>query len=165
MLRTGDAAPEINATTADGRPFRLSGLRGSRVVLYFFPKAFTRGCAAETRGFASVYGELRQRGVEVVGISVDDPTVQREFAEECRADFVMIGDRDRAIARSYGVLNLIGLAKRVTFFLNENGVVQDIVQSILPDSHLQRARSSFLTGGGSPPSRPAPATDGSGSSA
>lgn len=144
MLKIGDIAPEIDTVTADGRPFRLSALRGSRVVVYFFPKAFTRGCAAETRGFAGVYDEFRQRGVEVVGISVDDPTVQREFQDDCHADFVMIGDRDRAIARAYGVLNIIGLAKRVTFFLDDQGVVRDVVQSILPDSHVGRARDSFL---------------------
>ncbi|MCI4350210.1 MAG: redoxin domain-containing protein [Thermoplasmata archaeon] len=147
------------ATAADGQPFRLSEWRGGPVVLYFFPKAFTRGCASETRGFSDLYPELRARNVRIAGISVDAPESQRRFAEECRADFPMIPDRTKEIARSYGILNLIGLAKRVTFFLDARGVVTDVVQSILPEPHLQRARDTLLAPGRSPPP-PGHAADG-----
>jgi thioredoxin-dependent peroxiredoxin len=116
-------------------------------VLYFFPKAFTRGCAAETRGFSDLYPELQARNVQVAGISVDAPESQRRFADECRADFPMLPDRTKEIARAYGILGLIGLAKRVTFFVDTKGVVTDVVQSILPEPHLQRARDTFLATG------------------
>jgi peroxiredoxin Q/BCP len=114
------------------------------VVLYFFPKAFTRGCAAETRGFADMYPELRARNVHLAGISVDSPESQRRFAEECRAEFPILPDRTKEIARAYGILGLLGMAKRVTFFVDSKGVVTDVVQSILPEPHLQRARDTFL---------------------
>ncbi|MCI4319369.1 MAG: peroxiredoxin [Thermoplasmata archaeon] len=146
MTKLGDPAPEIVGTTADGRPFRLSEWRGSHVVLYFYPKAFTRGCASETRGFSAIYPELRQRNVQLAGISVDAPETQRRFADECRADFPMIPDRAKEIARSYGILGLIGLAKRVTFVIGPDGRVIDLVQSILPDPHLRRVRDTLLAG-------------------
>ena len=146
MTKPGDLAPEIVGTTADGRPFRLSEWRGSFVVLYFYPKAFTRGCASETRGFSALYPQLRGRNVHLAGISVDAPETQRRFADECRAEFPMIPDRAKEIARSYGILGLIGLAKRVTFFIDANGRVIDVVQSILPEPHLQRVRDTLLTG-------------------
>jgi thioredoxin-dependent peroxiredoxin len=152
MTKTGDMAPEIVGTTADGHPFRLSEWRGSYVVLYFYPKAFTRGCASETRGFSTIYPQLRDRQVKLAGISVDAPETQRRFADECRAEFPMIPDRAKSIARSYGILGLIGLAKRVTFFIDPAGRVIDMVQSILPDPHLNRVRETLLRQ--SPPGGP-----------
>jgi peroxiredoxin Q/BCP len=144
MTKTGDMAPEIVATTADGQPFRLSEWRGCYVVLYFYPKAFTRGCAAETRGFSTIYPQLRDRQVKLAGVSVDAPETQRRFADECHAEFPMIPDRAKSIAQSYGILGLIGLAKRVTFFIDPAGRVIDVVQSILPEPHLHRVRETLL---------------------
>ena len=143
MIAVGDPAPEFTGRDSTGAEFRLSSLRGRKVVLYFFPKAFTAGCTRETRDFAGIAPGLAEQGVQVVGISVDTSETQRRFAEECGANFPIVGDPDKTIARSYGVLSLLGFAKRVTFFLDEQGVVRDSVQSILPGPHLHRTREQF----------------------
>jgi thioredoxin-dependent peroxiredoxin len=138
MLAVGAEAPAFTGVTQSGRSFSLASLRGTPVVLYFYPKANTMGCTVETKGFAEHYAEIRNAGFEVVGVSVDSIDTQRGFAEKCGAAFPLIADRDKSIARQYGVLGLLGIAKRVTFFLGPDGRIADIVEGMLPGPHLQR---------------------------
>ncbi len=139
MLEVGATAPTFTGTTQDGRPFSLASLRGRAIVLYFYPKAGTAGCAAESRGFAEHYTELRDAGVAVVGVSVDTVESQAKFAAECGLPFPLVADHDRTIARAYGVLGLMGLAKRTTFFVTPDGRIEDVVQGMLPAQHVRRA--------------------------
>lgn len=145
MLRAGQVAPDFDALTSRGDRLRLSELRGAPVVLYFFPKAFTGGCTRETRQFAEMAPRLAARGVRIVGISVDTAETQSRFAAHCAASFPIVSDESRAIARAYGVLSALGFAKRVTFLIDDSGVVRDIVASLLPGPHSARARGRFLT--------------------
>ncbi|MFZ0830170.1 MAG: peroxiredoxin [Thermoplasmata archaeon] len=140
MIGIGSAAPDFESMDSRGEKFRLSGLRGKKVVLYFFPKAFTGGCTMETKQFAEISPSLSSRGVEVVGISVDPAETQTRFAAHCAAPFPIVSDPSKAIARSYGVLSFIGFSKRVTFYIDEGGIVRDIVASMLPGPHVARAR-------------------------
>ncbi|MFZ0892139.1 MAG: peroxiredoxin [Thermoplasmata archaeon] len=138
MLAIGDRAPDFTAPSTRGTSFSLSELRGRPVILYFYPKARSLGCTREARDFASHYPELRARRVEVVGVSIDTLPEQSRFSEECRLPFPLIPDADKQIARSYGVLGAFGYAKRVTFYLDEEGRVVDIVQGMLPGPHVTR---------------------------
>lgn len=125
MIDVGEPGPDFSAETSDGRRLRLSELRGRPVVLYFFPAAFTPGCTTETNRFRDNYGDIQALGAEVVGISTDGLEAQCRFAKDRGVRFPMIGDSDRRISRDYGVLwPLIGRDKRVTFVLDEAGVVR-----------------------------------------
>jgi peroxiredoxin Q/BCP len=143
-LAVGDVAPEFEGRTAGGKQLRLSQLRGGPVVLYFFPKADSAGCTRESIGFAHYYPALRAQGVEVVGVSVDAVSDQRAFAERCSVPFPLVADAGKEIARSYGVLGVLGLAKRITFLLDRDGRVLEVVDSILPRPHVQRARDRWI---------------------
>jgi thioredoxin-dependent peroxiredoxin len=153
MIAVGQTAPDFEGTTGDGTPIRLSSFRGRTLVLYFFPKAHTSGCRAETRGFAEHHLKLQRAGLDVVGVSVDSVEDQKSFAAECGAGFPLVADRDRSIARTYGVLGLLGLARRVTFFIGPDGRVEDVVEGLRPGPHVERA---VERAGRSPP--PAPPT-------
>ncbi len=139
MLRPGERAPTFTAPTNEGTPLRLESLRGHPVVLYFYPKAGTPGCAAEARGFAEQYAELRAAGVAVVGISVDSVDSQAKFAADCGLPFPLVSDHDRSIARAYGVLGLLGIARRTTFFVGSDGMIEEVVQGMLPGPHVRRS--------------------------
>lgn len=139
MLEVGDTAPDFTAPTADGTPLTLSMLRGRPVTLFFYPKANSPGCTAETRGFVRLYQELSSRGHAVVGVSVDSVAAQQSFRDRCSVPFPLVSDADRTIARRYGVLGLLGVAKRVTFFLDAQGRVVDVLQGVLPGPHVRRA--------------------------
>ncbi len=144
MLAIGSPAPDFEAKDSKGGTFHLASLRGRQVVLYFFPKAFTGGCTIETQRFATLAPELAAKGVEVVGVSVDSAETQQRFADHCHASFPIVSDASKSIARSYGVLSLLGMSKRVTFYLDENGIVRDVVSGLLPGPHLERTKARFL---------------------
>jgi len=161
MLGIGAVAPDFSFSLPDGSPRTLSSYRGRTVVLYFFPKANTTGCTIETRGFAQRYETFQRAGAEVIGVSVDAAGTQTSFAEKCGSRFPMVADETKEIARQYGVLGLLGWAKRVTFLVDREGRIQDVVEGMLPDRHL-RAAEKWLGGGtatppaGVPPSSPPP---------
>lgn len=116
MLKVGDPAPPIDAEASDGKRFVLYQQPGLCTVIYFFPKAFTPGCTAETKDFRKNFVELDLAGASVVGISTDDGTTQCRFADALGVPFPIVADPDRAICRAYDVLwPLAGLAQRVTY--------------------------------------------------
>jgi peroxiredoxin Q/BCP len=141
MLAVGDLAPDFEFRAPDSSSRKLSSYRGKPVVLYFFPKANTTGCTLETRGFAERYPQFQQRGVEVIGVSVDTSETQAAFAEKCGSRFPMVGDSSKEIARAYGVIGLLGVAKRVTFLLDGEGRVREVVEGMLPTPHLRAAEA------------------------
>lgn len=157
MIAVGQLAPDFSAPTQSGGTFSLAALRGRPVVLYFYPKANTAGCTLETRGFAELYPSFQRAGMELVGISVDSVATQQGFASRCGATFPLVADADKAIARQYGVLGLLGVAKRVTFFLDATGHVTDVVEGMLPGPHLKSAKAHLeksSSGTPAPPSAP-----------
>lgn len=123
-IEVGDRAPQFNARTSDGKTVSLSDFRGKYLVLYFYPKAFTPGCTKEARRFRDNHAEIRELGAEIVGVSVDDPTVQCQFAARQQVAFPLIGDRNRAISTAYDVMRrFLPIAKRVTFVIDPEGDV------------------------------------------
>jgi peroxiredoxin len=137
MLAIGSLAPEIDAEASGGR-FRLSEQK-SRLctVLYFFPKAFTPGCTAETGRFRDNYPELRIAGAAVAGVSRDNHDTQCRFAKSLEVQFPILSDSDGAIARAYDVRwPIIGLAKRVTYVIGpERTILAAFHHEILIEKH------------------------------
>ncbi len=128
MLKAGDLAPEIDATTTAGTHFRLSEQPSLCTVVYFFPKAFTPGCTIETRRFRENWAELSLLGANVVGVSTDDHDTQCLFAQSMKTPFPMIGDADKKIARAYGVLwPILERAKRVTFVIDSRRRIASVI--------------------------------------
>jgi peroxiredoxin len=139
MLKAGERAPDFTSRTSDGGTLALSSLRGKWVVLYFYPKAFTPGCTAETRLFRDNYSELTTLGAEVVGVSLDDHSTQCRFASAERVTFPLIADEDRTISRSYGVKwPIVALAKRVTYVIDPDGFIRGVFRHELQiPKHLE----------------------------
>lgn len=129
MLEVGAPAPDITATDCEGRPFALSALRGRRVVLFFFPKAFTLACTLETRAFRDNHERIRGLGAELVGVSVDSVRTQCDFARKEGIHFALLGDEERHISRAYDVLwPVLKVDRRVTFIIGPDGVVESVIR-------------------------------------
>ena len=143
MLKVGDRAPDFTAAAQDGKTVKLSDLRGKRVVLFFFPKAFTRGCTIETRQFRDHYSELAALGAEVLGVSIDTTEKQCEFASSEGVPFPMIGDPSRGIGKSYDVLwPVLNVAQRVTYVIGPDGVVEAVFHhELMVGKHLEQVRA------------------------
>ncbi|MGA8664546.1 MAG: peroxiredoxin [Thermoplasmata archaeon] len=146
MVAVGEIAPKYHALTQDGAPFASDSLRGKRVVLYFYPKADTPGCTIEAKGFRDELPQYRAKGVEIVGVSTDDCPAQKAFATKYGLSFPLLADSKKEVATTFGVLRPTGTARRVTFLIEKDGKVAEVIDSSSVDDHLNRARARFLTG-------------------
>jgi len=144
MIAVGEQAPDFVAPDQDGKSFQLSSLKGSPVVLYFYPKADTPGCTTESKGFRDVHGEFAAKKVRIIGVSVDDCPAQKAFMTKYGLPFPLVADSSKNVASAYGVLGPHGVARRVTFLIDANGKVVEVVDSSSPDPHLKAARARFL---------------------
>lgn len=126
-LKVGDRAPEIEGTTSEGKRFVLSEQKGLCTVIYFYPKAFTPGCTAETRIFRENYNEILLAGASIIGVSTDDVDTQCRFKNELAVPFPLLADNDKRISRAYDVLwPLVGLARRYTFVVGPDMTIEAI---------------------------------------
>ena len=93
-------------------------------MLYFYPRAFTPGCTAQSCSLRDEYGEMQQRDVTILGASLDNEERQRSFKEEHALPFELLSDTDKALARALDALMTGGLAAaRRTFIINPEGQV------------------------------------------
>ena len=128
-LPVGAKAPEIVTTGAvGGKPFKLDlqrELRKGPVVLYFFPKAFTKGCTLEAHAFSEAAAEFRKAGAEVIGMSADNlPTLEQFSVKECRSAFP-VATATPATIRAYDVAfdEAPGLTNRTSYVIGRDGRV------------------------------------------
>jgi peroxiredoxin Q/BCP len=126
----GDAAPPFALAGSDGRVHTLEESRGRHVVLAWFPKAFTAGCAAECRSLRTEGPDLRGFDADYYAVSVDRAETNGRFATSLGVDFPILADPTREAARAYGVLGPLGVARRWTFYIGPDGRVQHVDRSV-----------------------------------
>ncbi len=135
MIDVGESAPTFTGETQDGDTVSLSDFSGQKLVLYFYPKDDTPGCTTEACGFRDELDRIREQGAAVVGVSADTAESHREFAGKYGLDFPLVADPDGEIIEEYGVEGRFGTASRVTFLIDEEGVVEAVYDDVDPDSH------------------------------
>ncbi|HLU00211.1 MAG TPA: peroxiredoxin [Burkholderiaceae bacterium] len=137
-LEVGDMAPDFHLPAADGKTYRLSDYRNKQaVVLAWFPKASTYGCTIECKSLAENGDKIRQFDVTYFMASVDPLKANSDFAEETNADFPILSDEDKTVARSYEVLGLMGVAKRHTFYIGKDGRILKIDTDVTPETSAE----------------------------
>lgn len=134
-LQPGDMAPDFRLPGADGKTYQLSDYRNKHaVVLAWFPKAHTHGCTIECLSLAENGDRIRQFNVTYFMASVDPLEVNEAFALQTNADFPLLSDEDKSVARAYGVLGATGVAKRHTFYIGKDGRILKIDTDVRPES-------------------------------
>ena len=134
--KVGDAAPNFSAVSTGNKTIKLDDYRGSWVVLYFYPKAFTRGCTIESCGFRDNFKELTKLNVVILGVSFDNIEKQEEFKKANELPFDLISDSDKSIAKSYNSVGFAGLyAKRKTFLIDPKGNIAYIFEKVDTGTH------------------------------
>ncbi len=133
-LRAGDAAPSFTLPGTDGNTHRLSDYAGQWVVLAFFPKAYTGGCTIECKALRDASRELSAFKVAYFMASTDNLEDNRGFAEQNDANFPLLSDASGAVAAAYGVLRDNGLARRWTFYIDGDGIIQAVERAVDPRS-------------------------------
>jgi thioredoxin-dependent peroxiredoxin len=141
-LVVGDKAPDIRAVDQNGKPVVLESFRGSKVILYFYPKDNTPGCTAEACNLRDNYQILIDKGFKIIGVSADDEKSHKNFSEKYVLPFALIPDKAKKIIMDYGVWGKKKLygkeyegINRVTFIIDENGKIAHIITKVDTKDH------------------------------
>lgn len=143
-LQPGDMAPDFQLPAADGKTYQLSDYRDKQaVVLAWFPKANTYGCTIECKSLAENGDRIRQFDVTYFMASVDPLAANIDFAEQTNADFPLLSDEDKSVAKAYEVLDMMGVAKRHTFYIGKDGRILKIDTQVRPETSAEDMISSL----------------------
>jgi peroxiredoxin Q/BCP len=146
-LSPGDAAPDFTLTDDTGEEVSLSGLRGRKVIVYFYPAAMTPGCTKQACDFTDSLDSLKAAGYEVLGISPDKPEKLAKFREKDGLTITLLSDADKQVMTAYGAFGEKKLYGKVvqgvirsTFVVDEEGRVEQAQYNVKATGHVAKLR-------------------------
>ena len=130
MLEVGTHAPDFTLPDQNGDARSLSDWRGSKVVLYFYPRDNTAGCTKQALAFGELHPQFQKAGAVVVGVSKDTVASHKKFEEKHGLPFTLLSDTDKEVLRTYDVWKekksagkvTMGVV-RTTYLIDEQGVI------------------------------------------
>lgn len=143
MLTNGEPAPDFSLTDQHGASLSLTDLRGRKVLVYFYPKADTPGCTAQSCGLRDIAGEVGDTAI--VGISPDTPEDQLKFDEKYGLGFPLLADDGHRVADAYDVWGEVELpngikftgVQRSAFLIDEDGQIAEAWYKVTPQDTPQ----------------------------
>ena len=144
-LSEGMKAPDFQGKDQNGESVSLGGLKGKKVILYFYPRDNTPGCTAESCNLRDNYKDLTDKGFEVIGVSADSEKSHQSFIAKYELPFNLVSDTDKTVLKAYGAW---GLKKnygkeyegilRKTFSINEEGTILKIFDKVDTKNHTEQ---------------------------
>ena len=135
-------APDFTLNDKNGNAVSLQDYRGQWVVVYFYPRDNTPGCTRQACAFAGLYGQYRQKGVEVIGISKDSVSSHQRFAQKNDLPFVLLSDPELKAIQAYGVYQQKKMYGKVsmgvvrsTFVIDPKGKIAAVMPKVKPDTN------------------------------
>ena len=146
----GDIAPDFTLPDSEGNPVTLSELRGSRVVVYFYPAAMTPGCTTQACDFRDSLDALTAHGITVLGISPDKPEKLAKFAERDGITFPLLSDEDKSVMTEWGAFGekknygkIVQGVIRSTLVIDAEGTVEIAQYNVRAKGHVARIRKQL----------------------
>ncbi len=142
MLEPGQPAPDFTLADQDGKEVTLSSLKGSPVVLYFYPKDDTSGCTKEACAFRDGFADYEKAGAKILGVSPDPVKSHAKFAAKHELPFTLLADVDKEVSQAYGVWKeksmygrtYMGI-ERTTFVIDARGIVSRVFPRVKVPGH------------------------------
>lgn len=128
-LKIGDVAPDFTLISTEKTPVSLSDYKGKKVVVLFFPMAFTGVCTTELCSLRDDIATYSSLNAEILAVSVDSPFTLGKFKEDQKLPFPLLSDFNKTASTAYGaiyeefVLGLKGVSKRSAFVVNADGTL------------------------------------------
>lgn len=142
-IQVGDKAPDFKLVSSELKEVSLSDFKGKKLVVHFFPMAFTGTCTTQLCTMRDSFGYYEGMNADIVGISVDSPFTLAKFKEDQHYQFPLLSDFNKEASQAYGsfyeefVFNLKGVSKRAAFVVDEEGTITyaEVLESAgdLPD--------------------------------
>jgi peroxiredoxin Q/BCP len=146
-LSPGDTAPDFTLPDDTGAEVSLAGLRGRKVIVYFYPAAMTPGCTTQACDFTDSLESLKAAGFEVLGISPDKPEKLAKFRERDALTITLLSDADRSAMTAYGAFGEKKLYGKVvqgvirsTFVVDEDGKLEVAQYNVKATGHVAKLR-------------------------
>jgi peroxiredoxin Q/BCP len=146
-LAPGDTAPDFALESDTGEQVTLSGLRGRKVIVYFYPAAMTPGCTKQACDFTDSLDSLKAAGYEVLGVSKDTPARLAKFRERDALTITLLSDTDLTTHRAYGAYGekklygkVVEGVLRSTFVVDEEGRVELAQYNVKATGHVAKLR-------------------------
>jgi len=150
MLIEGDKAPDFSSKDQNGNVVNLGGLKGQRVVLYFYPKDDTPGCTKQACSFRDADEVYRSKNIRVLGVSTDDEKSHQKFISKFQLPFDLLADTDKKIVEDYGVWGEKSMygktymgTNRKTFLIDEEGKIAKVFDKVDVASHADEVLEAF----------------------
>lgn len=150
MLKEGDVVPDFTTRDGQGNEVKLSDFRGQKVALYFYPKDDTPGCTKQACSFRDADSELAEKGIKVLGVSLDSEESHQQFAAKYNLPFTLLSDTDHSVADLFGVYgeqsfagrSYMGVARK-TFLIDEQGVIKKVFDKVNVEEHADEVMAAF----------------------
>ena len=149
-LKAGDKAPLFSLKNQQDTVVNLADFAGSKVLVYFYPKASTPGCTVQAKGLRDNKFALADKGVTVLGISPDPVKRLVKFADKENLNFSLLSDEDHSVADAFGVW---GLKKfmgkeydgihRLSFLIDESGTIEQVYDKFKTKDHHEVVLNSL----------------------
>jgi thioredoxin-dependent peroxiredoxin len=143
-LKVGDKAPAFTLPATDGQTISLDGLKGSKAVLYFYPKDDTSGCTLEAQNFQALKRDFAEAETQIIGISPDDLKSHDKFRTKYSLDFSLASDESKSMLEVYGVWaekSMYGRkymgVERTTVLIDRNGSIARIWAKVKVPGHAE----------------------------
>jgi peroxiredoxin Q/BCP len=144
-LESGQKAPAFEGLDENGKTVKLSDFKGSKLILYFYPKDNTPGCTAESCDLRDNYDMWLKKGYKVVGVSPDNQKSHQNFKQKFNLPFPLIADTDKKIIKDYGAWGLKKMygkeyegLLRTTFVIDENGIIEKVFEKVKTKEHSKQ---------------------------
>jgi thioredoxin-dependent peroxiredoxin len=137
MPQAARVAPDFAAKDGAGGTVRLQDLKGTTVVVYFYPKDETPGCTKEACAFRDSFAEYTKQNVKIVGVSQDSEASHAQFRNKYKLPFLLAADTDGSITKAYGVGSTMGMSARVSFLVDREGKIAQSWPDVDPGVHAQ----------------------------
>ena len=145
QLSVGQEAPKFAAENQKGELISLEDFKGSKVILYFYPKDNTPGCTAQACNLTENISALKKEGFIVLGVSPDGKKSHNKFIDKYNLQFDLLVDEDKKLCNAYGVWGskkFMGReydgVHRTTFIIDENGMIDQIINKVETKRHSQQ---------------------------
>ena len=147
-LTVGENAPEFSLKDQSGRVRQLSDYKGKKLVIYFFPKAFTPGWTKQACGLRDNYESFKTNNISILGVSYDSQAKLKDFKEEYDLSFNLLSDDNKVMGDLYDVNSFFFFPQRKTFLIDEKGVLVHIINSVNINNHAEDILKIFKNLGG-----------------
>ncbi len=151
-LKEGDAAPDFSVPDQNGNIISLKDLRGKHILLYFYPKANTPGCTAESCNLRDNYQDFIEKGFAILGVSADTPKAQLNFKEKYELPFPLIPDVEKTVIQAYGVWGKKKMygreyegIHRLSFIISPDGIIEKIFTKVKTKDHSNQVFKEYET--------------------